>query len=281
MPQPPGYRYRAMMHRFFTIRPEAPPRAVLEQWYSTSPLGKRLREQLNKDMGVILDQWFGYNLLVIGPNTDIPISEMTRVRRVLQVLDREQQLRKGYTGVYAHDEELPLEAESVDVVVVLNALDLSAHPHQLLREVHRVLTPHGHLLIVGTNGWSISGLWHRLVRLVTGYRSEHARAPGLRRLEDWLTLLEFAIAPVRHKLVVPAAGSSRWTRWLVSADEWLVDHNIPFGSTYMIFADKLVRGNTKMHSFERTRARLMGLSVPNSVVGRRGSASRSPLRPVK
>ena len=63
-----------MMHRFFTIRPEAPPRAVLEQWYSTSPLGKRLREQLNKDMGVILDQWFGYNLLVIGPNTDIPIS---------------------------------------------------------------------------------------------------------------------------------------------------------------------------------------------------------------
>ena len=269
------------MPRFFTIRPDAPPRAALEQWYANAPLGKRLRKQLIKDMTVILDQWFGYNLLVIGPNTNMPISEMTRVRRVVQVLDPEQQLRKEYTGVYAQDEELPLETESIDVVVVLNALDLSAHPHQLLREVHRVLTPHGHLLIVGTNHWSISGFWHRLVRLGTGFRSSHARAPGLRRLEDWLNLLEFAVAPVRHKLVVPAVGSSRWTRWLVGVDEWLVDHNIPLGSTYMMFADKLVRGNTKMHSFERTRARLMGLSVPNSVVGRRGSASRSPMRPVK
>jgi len=269
------------MRRFFTIHPETPPRAALEEWYSATPVGHRLRGQLVKDMKVILDQWFGYNLLVIGPNAELPISEMTRVRRVVQMLDRKQRLRKNYTGVYAHDEELPLGPETVDVVVVINALDLSAHPHQLLREIHRVLTPHGHLLIVGANSWSLSGFWHRLVTLGSGFRSGMGRGPGARRLEDWLSLLEFAVAPVRHKLVIPAAGTSRWTRWLIDADEWLVDHNIPLGSTYMMFADKLVRGNTKMHSFERTRARLMGLSVPNTVVGSRGSATRSPLRPVE
>ena len=269
------------MRSFFTIRPESSPRAALEEWYSATALGHRLRGQLVKDMKVILDQWFGYNLLVIGPNANMPISEMTRVRRVIQTLAPKQQLRKDYTGVYAHDEELPLASETIDVVVVINALDLSAHPHQLLREIHRVLTPHGHLLIIGANSWSFSGFWHRLVRLGSGFRSAAVRGPGPRRLEDWLNLLEFAVAPVRHKLVIPAAGTSRWTRWLIDVDAWLVDHNIPFGSTYMMFADKLVRGNTKMHSFERARARLMGLSVSNPVVGSRGSATRSPLRPVE
>jgi len=270
-----------MMRRLFTISPASPPRISLEQWYSTTPLGKRLSEQLIDDMKVILDQWFGYNLVVIGPNTDIPISEMTRVRRVFQILDREQSLRSGYTGVYSCDEELPLATESIDVVVVLNALDLNTNPHQLLREIHRVLTPHGHLLIVGANGWSLRGLWQGFVRLGTGFQSGRNRQPGPRRLEDWLNLLEFAVAPVRHKLVIPIAGNSRWASWLMSLDQWLVDHNIPIGSTYMMFADKLVRGSTKMHSFERTRARLMGLSVPKSVVGTRGSATRSPLRPVE
>lgn len=281
LPQPPECRYRATMHRFFTIRPQTSPRPALEHWYADTPQGQRLKAQLIKDMAVVLDQWFGYHLLVIGPDADIPIGNLTRVRRVTQVLDRQQHPREGCTGIYANDEELPIATESIDVVVVINALDLSADQHQLLREVHRVLTPHGHLVVVGANGWSLAGLWRRLAGLWSGFRSSAGREPGPRRLEDWLKLLDFAVAPVRHKLVIPAAGNSRWARWLIGIDEWMVEHNIPLGSTYLMFADKLVRGNTKMHSFERTRARLMGLSVPNSVVGTRGSATRSPLRPVE
>jgi SAM-dependent methyltransferase len=269
-----------MMRQFFTIRPQVAPRQALEQWYVETPLGQRLKQQLIKDMTAVLDQWFGYHMLVIGLNADIPINNLTRVRRIMQVLDSQQHSREYCTGIYANDEELPIATESIDVVVVMHALDLSADQHQLLRDVHRVLTPHGHLLVVGANGLSLTGLWRRLVALWPGSRSGAAREPGPRRLEDWLKLLDFAVAPVRHKVVIPAAGNSRWARWLIGIDEWLVDHNIPLGSTYLMFADKLVRGNTKMHSFERTRARLMGLSVPNSVVGTRGSATRSPLRPV-
>ena len=157
----------------------------------------------------------------------------------------------------------------------MHGLDMSHNPHQLLREINRVLTPHGHLLVVGNNRWSLLGVWRKLLSLLPGRRKRAVREPGAGRLQDWLTLLDFAVAPVRHKLVLPLSGNNRFGRWLARVDDWLVEHNIPLGSSYIVFADKLVRGNIRTQSIEKTRARLMGLRVPKPVVGARGQLSKS------
>lgn len=277
MPSLPSWRYRATMQKLFTVQPVLEPRAELQRWYRSSPLGQRLRTQLTRDMQVILDQWFGYNLVVIGPDADIPIEDLTRVQHVIQLLPTREPVQ-GKRKQVLSDDELPFASESIDVVVAMHALDLSDKPHQLLREIHRVLTPHGHLLLVGNNNRSLRGVWRQVLRLLPGGSGWRNTGPG--RMEDWLTLLDFAVAPIRHKLVLPLSGRNRVGRWCAAVDNWLVDHNIPLGSTYMIFADKLVRGHIQTPSIERAGARLVGLRVPKPVVGARGSASRSPLRPV-
>ena len=255
------------------------PRLTQERWYRESLLGRRLRDQLMADMRIILDQWFGYNLIVIGPDIGVPVAQMTRVRRVVRVVP--EQPCHNQPCVIAVDDELPFESESVDVVVVLNGLDTAERPHQMLREIHRVLTPHGHVFIVGHNDLSPRGLWCRALRWFRGNpRSSHG-APGPRRLEDWLRLLEFSVAPPRHKLVLPLGGEGRLGRWFARVDTWLVEHNIPLGSSYAVFATKTVRGHINPRVMESTRARLMGLSVPKPVVGARGSASRNHLRSVE
>ena len=71
------------MSDLFTDRSQGEPRVDLHAWYAASPLGQRLRQQLTRDMKVILDGWFGFNLVVIGPDSGIAVEEMTRVRRCL------------------------------------------------------------------------------------------------------------------------------------------------------------------------------------------------------
>lgn len=268
------------MQNTFTNHLAMDSRTQLQAWYASTPLGQRLRVQLAADMQVILDQWFGYNLVMIGPDVGIPVEEMTRVRRVVQLLHGQESQQQRRLGVIA-DDELPLATESIDVLVVMHGLDISENPHQLLREIHRVLTPHGHLLVIGNNRRSLRGIWRSLLGIIPGARQTPTREPGAGRLEDWLTLLDFAVAPVRHKLVLPLSGNNRLGQWFARMDNWLVEHNIPLGSSYVIFADKLVRGHTRLQSIEKTRARLTGLHVPKPVVGARGSASRSHLRSVE
>lgn len=270
-------------------------RSQLEEWYRNTGAGRRLREQISTDMGVILDEWFGYHMLVVGADPDIDVSSMTRVQTITRISpevshpspkemgDQPAAKSRGEVTLVALDEELPVATESVDVVVLINALELSENPRQLLREAHRVLTPHGHLLVVGSNQFSPLGLWRRLRSLMPNRKRTATVGPSARKLDDWLTLLDFFVAPVRHKLVLPLGGGGRMGQWFARLDHWLVDHNIPPGSSFVMFANKTVRGHIQGVQTSRTRARLMGLPVAKPVVGARGSASRSSrnhLRPV-
>lgn len=263
-------------------------RQLLAQWYSKSAMAARLRDQYVDDMRRILDDWFGYHLLIIGVDTGIDVNRMTRVQHLVRIIPDGSRREEGEAGtpVIALDEDLPIETESVDVVVLMHALDFSDSPHQLLREVHRVLTPHGHLVILGNNRYSPRGWWHRLRDALKGSRHMSQQAPGLRKLDDWLRLLNFASAPVRHKLIVPTGGRGRLGGVLARLDQWLVEHNLLRGSAFLLYANKTVRGHISGKRVTSTNARLIGLPVAKPVVGARGAVSeptaqrQSHLRPV-
>ncbi len=61
----------------------------------------------------------------------------------------------------------------------------------VLREVHRVLTPEGHIVILGFNPLSLWGLW----RLAARRRGIPwcGQFISLLRLKDWLALLDFEL----------------------------------------------------------------------------------------
>ena len=255
----------------------ASPREQLEYWYQRSTAGRRLRSQVAEDMAVILDEWFGYHILVVGVDSGIDVQQMTRVQHLTHIVAARKPDMKAGATVLAEDEELPIDTESIDVVVLLNALELSRSPHRVLREVHRVLTPHGHLLAGGSNPLSLRGVGDVLRRWIRGRRAV-MRGLSVPKLQDWLHLLDFSVAPVRHKLVLPFGGPGRLGRWIMRLDNWLADHNIPSGSAYVMYANKTVAGHISNVRSQRTSSRLMGLPVAKPVVGAREAARRSRTR---
>ena len=75
----------------------------------------------------------------------------------------------GDVSVEADYAALPFAAGSVDLVVLPHVLEFAANPHQVLREVERVLVPEGHVVIAGFNPVSLFGLKRMLAGEDCGY----------------------------------------------------------------------------------------------------------------
>lgn len=154
-------------------------------------------------------------------------------------------------------EALPFAANSLDLVILPHTLELSADPHQMLREVERVLRPEGQLVILGLNPTSLWGLRQNLDRLrdrLAPSLDDSLFLPragefiGYWRLRDWLRLLNFEIGGVHFGCYRPPMRSERWlARW-----EWLERAGPRWwpvlGAVYCVSAVKRVQG-----------ARLIGL----------------------
>jgi len=146
---------------------------------------------------------------------------------------------------------LPFESNSLDLVVLPHALELSDDPHQLLREVDRVLRPEGRLVILGLNPTSLWGLRQNLGRLrrhVLPSSGEGLFLPrageflGYWRLRDWLRLLSFEVEQARFGCYRPPLRTEPWLarwQWMESTGErwWTV-----LGAVYFMVAVKRVHG---------------------------------------
>lgn len=138
---------------------------------------------------------FGYHLLQVGGLPlgadylkDCPV-------RCKAVIDLQPTALATGPFIQGAPENLPVATDSVDAVVLPHTLDFSADPHQVLREVDRVLIPEGRLLLTGFNPWSLWGLW----RSFPGRRAEVpwcGNFISFPRIQDWLSLMGFAIESV-------------------------------------------------------------------------------------
>lgn len=104
-------------------------------------------------------------------------------------------------------DELPLASESIDLVILPHVLEFAAQPHQILREVERVLIAEGSVLISGFNPYSLWG-----VRRALGARQNYpwtGEFIAQRRLKDWLALLGFVLVSGRYAVHAPPFSLSR------------------------------------------------------------------------
>jgi SAM-dependent methyltransferase len=145
---------------------------------------------------------------------------------------------------------LPFPSDSIDLVVLPHALEFANDPHQVLREVERVLRPEGRIVISGLNPASLWGLRQRLshARLAIGLDRGHSYLPregefiGYWRLRDWLRLLGFAIEGGQFGCWLPPLKTARWLQrlhWMDRVGErwWPV-----LGAAYLLVAVKRVKG---------------------------------------
>jgi SAM-dependent methyltransferase len=147
-------------------------------------------------------------------------------------------------AVITRFEELPFATQSIDLVVMPHILEFAQEPHQVLREVDRVMVPEGQVIITGFNPASLWGLRQALSR--TGgarpYLPRDGQFISLPRIKDWLKLLSFETNRGRFGCYAPWAGSERWlARWAFmekAGDRWWP----VFGSVYLLSAVKRVRG---------------------------------------
>ena len=90
--------------------------------------------------------------------------------------------------------ELPFANESLDLVVLPHVLEFATDPHQVLREVDRVLRPEGRLVISGFNPASLWGARQYLSRLIgSPYLPRDGQFISLIRIKDWLQLLNYSL----------------------------------------------------------------------------------------
>jgi len=140
-------------------------------------------------------------------------------------------------------EELPFASQSIDLVVMPHVLEIAEEPHQVLREVDRVLVPEGQVIITGFNPASLWGMRQAFVRVgARPFLPPDAQFISLPRIKDWLKLLSFEANRGRFGCYAPWAGSEGWlSRWAFmekAGDRWW-----PFlGNIYLLTAVKRVRG---------------------------------------
>lgn len=230
----------------------------LESWYATAA-GSNVQAAVQTALEPILETAFGYHLLQVGHARQQPLFGNSRIRHRAYTAPRPGH---DVTVVAEHD-ELPLESDSIDVVIAHHCLDFTSRPHQVLRELQRVLTPNGQLLLIGFNPWSVLGAVHRLRGLGGNPLWQSHRPVGCTRLLDWLRLLGCEAESARYLSPLPVLGEGRFGRRAATVNRWSERHRLPLGDVYLIHAIKQVGGAARPVPRARRGSRLIGLAVPN------------------
>jgi SAM-dependent methyltransferase len=201
-------------------------------WYATA-LGQHVlaREQAYIDRAVT--DVFGYNAFQLG----MAEHDLLRASRITL---RVRVDVGGAAQIRADFDRLPVASNCADLVLLPHVLEFSGNPHQILREVARVLLPEAHVVIACFNPWSLWGF-----RRMLDSRDQYpwrGRFINLPRLKDWLALLDFEIVGGQMGCYAPPCIQQKWLDRFGFMEE-VGDRWWPMaGGVYFLQAVKRVHG---------------------------------------
>lgn len=233
---------RKRIARWMSCEPSEITRQRMRAWLAHVP-GRWFQAEQRAQLAEVLPTLFGYHLLQVGDLYSRECLTSSRIPNCMVLDDAPQDTlparerpRARMRGV---PECLPIATDSIDVVLLSHALEFADNPHQVLREVERVLIPEGHVVVLGFNPWSPWLLW----RLALGWRGRPpwcGRVISLIRLKDWLKLLGFDVVECRRYFFRPPLSQKSIMRRLRFLDRigrrWLPF----FGAGYIVVARKRV-----------------------------------------
>lgn len=112
--------------------------------------------------------------------------------------------------IQATAESLPIQTESMDMVVMVHQLELAQHPMDMLEEAYRVLRPNGQLVVVGCNRWSIWNVCHDRQTYVSMWKIErcmHALQLEIKHQQTLCFWLNSKIMETIGQFIFPSMGS--------------------------------------------------------------------------
>lgn len=227
----------------------------LERWYARDS-SQYLLQATRNAVQDLLDTAFGYHILQLGVSGARPLCQDSPINHRLYCAQRPG----AGVGLVADPEELPLDSDSVDAIIAHHCLEFAADPHQVLREIQRVLTPQGQLLVVGFNAYSLLGCNTRVRGAMRDPLWARHRPVSEYRLADWLRLLNCEVLDTRWIYALPPVGRGRLRDAIARCDHWTAQHNVPIGGVYILHATKKVAGLNRPRKPLLARSRrLIGL----------------------
>ncbi len=209
-------------------------RESLHDWFQ-SPLGAYLLAQECAWLDQVTPDIFGYHAIQLG----LPEFDLLRESRIVHRVTVSPESARQPNHVRAQFHELPFDTQSIDLCVMPHVLEFSEIPHEVLREIDRVLRPEGRVIVLGFNPWSLFGtkkLWTS-----KGYPWQ-GQFVSLVRIKDWLQLLGLEPASGRLACYIPPCETEKWQRRFrfmePTGDRWWG----VAGGVYMLEAIKRVQG---------------------------------------
>ena len=209
----------------------------LWRWFDT-PLGQSLQAHEANRLRQILPQLYGTVALQLGRigKLDLLDSCIAPTRVMIDLAAPPQ--RRLVRGV---PDALPIDSRGADLVLLPHTLDFCDEPHQVLREVNRVLSPEGHVVILGFNPVSLWGL-RRLFAQRPRQIPWSASFLRLARIKDWLALLDFQVTHgqmLYYRPPLPREGLIEHLHFLDKmGDRWWP----LMAAVYLVVAKKRVAG---------------------------------------
>ncbi len=182
----------------------------LRDFYA-SPVGRMVARQVAPVVGALVKVDAATRVLGFGFATPY-LGAIRGAERVLAFMPAGQGVidwpaGDGSSTALVEEDSLPLPDSSIDLAILVHALEMSAHPNALMAELRRVLTGIGRLIIVVP---SRQGPWARSDLSPFGFGRPYSRGQ-LRSLfaevgfeaETWTTALH--MAPVSWRPMLSAA----------------------------------------------------------------------------
>ena len=223
---------------------------ALDGWLQT-PAGAYVRAWEQACLDELTADIFGFNAVQIGvPQIDaLAANRMPNKWQAATRTSTAEQLAIAASGkqvaVALDFTDLPFASQSLDLVVLPHVLEFAAEPHQVLREVERVLIAEGHVIICGFNPASLWGLRQGMGRIARKpYLPVAGEFISMPRMKDWLKLLNLGVSRSHFGCYAPPCRTDKWLERFAfmeaSGQRWWPF----FGAVYIVHAIKRVKGMT-------------------------------------
>ncbi len=251
----------------------------LAPWFDT-PAGAYAQAWEQARLDELTADIFGFNAVQVGlPQIDALAANRMPNRWVTDSVVPGAEVRHvngERQVVLVHDyAELPFATQSLDLVVLPHVLEFAAEPHQVLREVERVLIPEGQVIVCGFNPISMWGARQAAGRLTGAhFLPLHGEFISVPRLKDWLKLLNMEINRGHFGCYAPPCATVKWLQRFAflekAGNRWW-----PYlGALYIVQAIKRVKGMRLVGPAWQTKRAGVTVGVPaTNRMKERGSAN--------
>jgi SAM-dependent methyltransferase len=209
----------------------------LRSFYSSS-LGEIARRVVHKIVRQRFSNCTGYSILGVGYAT--PYLEIFREEavRVLAFMPAEQGVMNWpssglSSSALVETTAMPLPNSCIDRALIVHALEITEHPHALLSEIWRILTPGGRVIVVVP---CRSGLWARLDRTPFGHGQPYSRG----QLGELLRETLFSPAYWAEALYIPPFQRRTWLHAANFVEAIGANLSLPWGGVLIVEATKLL-----------------------------------------